>query len=208
MPNLPNCKLKSRHLGLVTAKEVENFESIIEELGSQALKTVDIEGLCKLARGSDYIEYTTPDINYVGKTKIALAYDKAFCFYYEDNLDLLAQMGAEIVKFSPLKDKDLPKGIGGLYLGGGYPELYMEELSGNQSMLRSVKTEVSGGLPTFAECGGYMYLMDNFTDLKGNTYTLVGAIEGNSYMTNSLKRFGYITLISENDNLMCQKENL
>ncbi|MDI9495222.1 MAG: cobyrinate a,c-diamide synthase [Bacillota bacterium] len=205
MPNLPNCKLKSRHLGLVTAKEVENFESIIEELGSQALKTVDIEGLCKLARGSDYIEYTTPDINYVGKTKIALAYDKAFCFYYEDNLDLLAQMGAEIVKFSPLKDKDLPKGIGGLYLGGGYPELYMEELSGNQSMLRSVKTEVSGGLPTFAECGGYMYLMDNFTDLKGNTYTLVGAIEGNSYMTNSLKRFGYITLISENDNLMCQK---
>ena len=95
-------------------------------MGSQALKTVDIEGLCKLARGSDYIEYTTPDINYVGKTKIALAYDKAFCFYYEDNLDLLAQMGAEIVKFSPLKDKDLPKGIGGLYLGGGYPELYME----------------------------------------------------------------------------------
>lgn len=205
MPNLPNCKLKSRHLGLVTAKEVENFESIIEELGSQALKSVDIEGLCKLAANSQYIEYTQPNINYIGKTKIALADDKAFCFYYEDNLDLLAQMGAEIVKFSPLKDKELPKGIGGLYLGGGYPELYMEELSGNQSMLRSIKTEVSGGLPTFAECGGYMYLMDSFTDLKGNTYSLAGAIEGNSYMTSSLKRFGYITLISQNDNLMCQK---
>jgi cobyrinic acid a,c-diamide synthase len=205
MPNLPNCKLKSRHLGLVTAEEVENFESIIEELGSQALKTVDLEGLYELAASSDYIEYTEPGISYVGKTKIAVAFDKAFCFYYEDNLDILAQMGAEIVKFSPLKDKDLPKGIGGLYLGGGYPELYMEELSGNESMLRGIKAKVSEGLPTFAECGGYMYLMDSFTKREGNIYSLVGAIEGNSYMTSSLKRFGYITLISQNNNLMCRK---
>lgn len=205
MPNLPDCKLESRHLGLVTAEEVGNFESIIEKLGMQALKTVDLEGIYKLAASLDYIEYTKPDINYIGKTRIAIAYDKAFCFYYEDNLNILAQMGAEIVKFSPLEDKELPKGIGGLYLGGGYPELYMEELSGNESMLRSIKTKVSQGLPTFAECGGYMYLMDSFTDREGNIYRLVGAIEGNSYMTSSLKRFGYITLISQNNNLMCQE---
>lgn len=204
MPNLPSCKLESRHLGLVTAEEVGNLESIIEQLGAQALKTVDIEGLYELATSADSIEYAESNIKYIGKTKIAVAYDKAFCFYYEDNLDILAQMGAEIVKFSPLIDKELPKGVGGLYIGGGYPELYMHELSENISMLDDIKKKVTDGLPTFAECGGYMYLMDSFTDKQGKLYSLVGAIEGNSYMTESLKRFGYITLISQNNNLMCK----
>lgn len=204
MPNLSSCKLESRHLGLVTAEEVGNLESIIEQLAEQALKTIDLDGLYELAAGSATIEYDEPNISYVGKTKIAVAYDKAFCFYYEDNLDIFTQMGAEIVKFSPLKDKELPKGIGGLYIGGGYPELYIKELSENKSMLDDIREKVSKGLPTFAECGGYMYLMDSFTDKEGNLYNLAGAIEGNSYMTSSLKRFGYITLTSQNNNLMCK----
>lgn len=203
MPHLPNCRLESRHLGLVTAEEIGNLESIIEELGEQSLKTIDLEGLYELAVSSASIEYDEPNINYIGKTKIAVAYDKAFCFYYEDNLDILAEMGAEVVKFSPLKDKELPKGIGGLYIGGGYPELNIEELSSNKSMLDDIKEKVSKGLPTFAECGGYMYLMDSFTDKQGKLYSLAGAIEGNCYMTESLKRFGYITLTSQNNNLMC-----
>ncbi len=203
MPHLENCRLESRHLGLVTAEEIGNLESIIEELGEQALKSIDLEGLYSLAESSDFIEYEEPIINYIGNTKIAVAWDKAFCFYYQDNLDVLAQMGAEIVKFSPLKDKELPRDIGGLYMGGGYPELYMDELSGNKTMLADIKEKISQGLPTFAECGGYMYLMESFADKEGKVYSLAGAIEGNSYMTKSLKRFGYISLTSRNSNLMC-----
>lgn len=204
MPNLPSCKLESRHLGLVMADEIGNLESIIEQLGEQALETIDLEGLYELASGLEPIEFDEPNISHIGKTKIAIAYDKAFCFYYEDNLDIFTKMGVEIVKFSPLKDKKLPQGISGLYIGGGYPELYIKELSENKSILDDIREKVSKGLPTFAECGGYMYLMDSFTDKKGNLYNLAGAIEGNSYMTDSLKRFGYITLISQNNNLMCK----
>jgi cobyrinic acid a,c-diamide synthase len=203
MTPLSNCKLESRHLGLITAEEIGNLESIIEELGEQALKTIDLEGLYSLALSSGSLEYKEPNINYIGKTKIAVAYDKAFCFYYEDNLNILEQMGAEIIKFSPLKDNELPKGIGGLYIGGGYPELYIEELSENKSMLDDIRKKITDGVPTFAECGGYMYLMDSFTDKQGKLFSLVGALEGNSYITESLKRFGYITLISQNNNLMC-----
>lgn len=204
LPRLSDCKLESRHLGLVTADEVGNLESIIEKLGNQAIKTIDLEGLHALAESSDSIEYDEQNISHVGKTKIAVAFDKAFCFYYEDNLDLLEAMGAEIVKFSPLMDKELPNDIGGLYMGGGYPELYMEELSQNKSILEDIREKISSGLPVFAECGGYMYLMDSFTNNEGKIYSLVGAIEGNSYMTDFLIRFGYITLTSQNNNLMCK----
>lgn len=203
MPTLENCRLESRHLGLVTAEEVGNLESIIEELGQQALKSINLDGLYELAEGAIQIEYDEPHVPCIGKTKIAVAWDKAFCFYYQDNLELLEEMGAEIVKFSPINDKKLPADIGGLYIGGGYPELYMKELSGNKSMLADIKEKIFSGLPTFAECGGYIYLMDSFTDRDGKVYNLAGAIEGNSYMTKSLKRFGYVTLTSCVNNLMC-----
>ncbi len=204
MPTLENCRLESRHLGLVTAEEVGSLEAIIEELGHQAVKSVDLEGLYELAKSACLIEYDEPSVPFIGKTKIAVAWDKAFCFYYQDNLELLEEMGAEIVKFSPLNDKKLPEGTGGLYIGGGYPELYMEVLSENKLMLNHIKEKVSAGLPTFAECGGFMYLLDSFTGREGKVYSLSGAIEGSSYMTESLKRFGYITLTSQVDNLMCK----
>ena len=204
MPDMPDCRLESRHLGLVTAEEIGNLGEIIDKLGQQALKTIDLKGLYLLAAGAEPITYDEPDIKHIGRTKIAVAYDKAFCFYYEDNLDVLESMGAEIIKFSPLKDRELPKDIGGLYLGGGYPELYAEELSRNKSMLEDIKAKMDGGLPTFAECGGYMYLMEGLTDKSCKYHSLVSAIEGSSQMTASLKRFGYITLISQNDNLMCK----
>lgn len=202
MPKLQNCKLESRHLGLVTAQEVGRFEDIVLELGRQALETIDIDELLILARSNSYIEYDELRIKYIGKTKIAIAKDKAFCFYYQDSLDVLKDMGAELVEFSPMKDNALPEGISGLYIGGGYPELYLEDLSGNESMLKDIKEKINNGMPCFAECGGYMYLLDAFK--KGNDkYNFVGAVKGTSYMTNSLKRFGYVTLISQNKNLMC-----
>lgn len=202
MPYLESCRLESRHLGLVTAQEVGRLEEIVLELGKQALETIDTDGLLRLAESAGSLEYGEPEINYIGKTKIALARDKSFCFYYQDSLDVLEDMGAELVEFSPMRDKHLPEGISGLYIGGGYPELYMKELSTNKPMLKDIREKMQSGLPTFAECGGYMYLMDSF---KGETeeYELVGAIEGSSSMTGSLGRFGYITLTSQNINLMC-----
>ncbi len=202
IPYLENCKLESRHLGLVTAQEIGRLEEIVLELGKQALETIDIDGLLNLANSDSDIECYEPKINYIGKTKIAIAKDKSFCFYYQDSLDVLKDMGAELVEFSPMNDKALPNGISGLYIGGGYPELYMKELSNNKSMLKDINEKIAIGLPTFAECGGYMYLMDAFEGETGE-YKLVGAVKGTSHMTSSLTRFGYVTLTSQNNNLMC-----
>lgn len=206
MPYLEDCKLESRHLGLITAQEIGNLESIVTELGDVAIDSIDIEGLYELSKNSECIEYDEPNIQSIGKTKIAVAKDKAFCFYYEDNLDLLKSLGAEIIEFSPLVDKNLPKDVSGLYLGGGYPELYMDELSNNKSMLCDLKEKISSGLPTFAECGGYMYLMESFKDRNLIEYKLVGAIEGQSFMTKTLENFGYVTLTADKDNLLCKKD--
>ncbi|MFA9422584.1 MAG: cobyrinate a,c-diamide synthase [Sedimentibacter sp.] len=205
LPYLEECKLESRHLGLVTAQEIGNLENIVKKLGEAALETIDLDGLYELSTVSDRIEYEEPNIQFVGKTKIAVAMDKAFCFYYKDNLDLLEQLGAELIQFSPLSDKELPNDIGGLYMGGGYPELYMKELSSNKSMLGDLRDKINMGLPTFAECGGYMYLLESFKDNNQEVYNLVGGVEGQSYMTKSLENFGYATLTANSDNLMCKR---
>jgi cobyrinic acid a,c-diamide synthase len=151
------------------------------------------------------LEYEEPSISKIGNAKIAVACDKSFCFYYKDSLELLEQLGAELIEFSPLYDKKLPDDVSGLYIGGGYPELYMDKLSENKSMIDDLKEKIGSGLPTFAECGGYMYLLKSFKDENNKEYNLVGIADGQSYMTKSLKHFGYITLTSENDNIMCKK---
>lgn len=205
MPSLPNCKLESRHLGLVTAQEIGNIQSIVQELGNTALNTIDLDGIYKLSCETENIEYDDIAIDKLGDVKIAVAKDKAFCFYYEDSLNLLKELGAEIIFFSPLKDDNLPDGVSGLYIGGGYPELYMEELSQNKSMLQSLKEKIDAGLPTFAECGGYMYLLKSFKDKDQKEYNLVGVEDGQSYMTDKLHNFGYATLKAKRDNLMCKE---
>ncbi len=132
--------------------------------------------------------------------RIAVASDRAFCFYYEDGLDMLREAGAEIVPFSPLNDNALPENVDGLILGGGYPELYAKELSENASMLASVREAIKNGLPTIAECGGYMYLTE-----KIGEYPMAGCLPGVCENTGKLSRFGYITLTAREDNLLCEK---
>ena len=125
--------------------------------------------------------------------KIAVAYDKAFSFYYRENIELLEELG-EVIYFSPLNDKKLPKDIDFLYIGGGYPEVFIEELSKNKSMLKSIKEELDKGLKCYAECGGLMYLteaIENNEGLKGDT---VGYFKGTSKMTKRLQNFGYAQL--------------
>ena len=129
--------------------------------------------------------------------RIGVARDKAFCFYYEDSLELLKKMGAELVDFSPLEDKALPAGLDGLYLGGGYPELYTEKLSANSTMLQSVKSAIESGLPTIAECGGFMYLTE-----KIGEYLMVGALPGECSDKSKLMRFGYVKIRAEKDNML------
>ena len=119
---------------------------------------------------------------------------KAFCFFYRDNLELLASLGAKIEYFSPLSDAEPPKNTDGFLFCGGYPELHAEELSENQTMRTKIRDNIRQGMPVLAECGGYMYLSESMEDMDGNVYPMVQAVPGNVYRTKKLGRFGYITL--------------
>ena len=132
------------------------------------------------------------------RPRIAVSRDKAFCFMYSENIELLEELGCEIAYFSPLADEKLPEGISGLYLCGGYPELYAKELSANASMLESVRTAIAGGLPTIAECGGFMYLHGSIDEIP-----MAGVIHGDSFRTHHLQRFGYTKITAAHDNLLC-----
>jgi cobyrinic acid a,c-diamide synthase len=138
------------------------------------------------------------------KRRIAVARDRAFCFYYEDSLNLLKKFGAELVDFSPLRDSRLPPGIDGLILGGGYPELYAAELSQNRAMLASVRDAAAGGLPTMAECGGFMYLHRELQGADGKFYPMTGVFDARCEKKERLVRFGYAEFTANADNLLCE----
>ncbi len=201
-PVLEGCNFESRHLGLVTAEEIGDLQAIVERLALQAAKSLDLEGLLELANSAPALEYTPQNMEALGKVKLAIAQDKAFCFYYQDALDLLGELGAELVPFSPITDKHLPE-CDGLILGGGYPELYAKQLAENTSLLAEIKTALEFGLPCFAECGGFMYLLERYVD-EAITYNWVGAIAGETFMTKKLNRFGYIELTAQEDNVLCK----
>lgn len=209
MPNIDEVSLESRYLGLITASEIEKLDYKLDLLAKQAEKTIDIDGLLKLSKNSDKFIANKPayinNINKKGNFKIGIAKDKAFCFYYQDNIDLLKDLGAEIIEFSPLHDKFLPIGIDGLYIGGGYPEIYANILEKNISMKTSIYNAVSKDMPTIAECGGFMYLCNTINNINGDSYNMVGIIDGDINMTNKLVRFGYSEITSLGENLLSKK---
>lgn len=205
LPKLPEAEIGSRHLGLVTAEEISDLKEKIAVLGQAAIESLDLDGIGVLAESAGDLSWKIPQIHAVTEgTRIAVARDKAFCFYYEDNFKLLRKLGAEPVFFSPLTDSSLPENISGLILGGGYPEEYLYELSENTDMLEAVRKAGEAGLPVYAECGGFMYLGETITK-DGQTFRMAGLISGNSHMTDGLIRFGYKTLTANCDNLMCKK---
>lgn len=207
LPKMEDCSLESRHLGLVTAKEIKDLKGIIRKLADQIKKTVDVEAIVEMADNTPSLFYEKPALPEPLKTKvkIGIAKDKAFCFYYQDNLELLEELGAELVFFSPLEDSVLPDGISGMFFGGGYPELYLSQLAGNIELKQQIYDAASDGMPCMAECGGFMYLHERLADKEGNYHEMVGVISGDSYPVNKLGRFGYITLTAEKDNLLCKK---
>jgi len=191
IPKDERLKIGSRHLGLIQSSEIEDLEEKIDICSEHILKNVDIDELLKIFKETpvyeDNFHLQNEDL------KIAVAYDKAFSFYYRENIELLEELG-EVIYFSPLNDKKLPKDIEFLYIGGGYPEVFIEELSKNKSMLKSIKEELDKGLKCYAECGGLMYLteaIENNEGLKGDT---VGYFKGTSKMTKRLQNFGYAQL--------------
>ena len=201
-PHLPECNLESRHLGLVTAGEIGTLERIVARLAEQAEESIDLEGLMALAQAAEPLEYEPLDIVPLGNVRIAVAQDKAFCFYYQDSLDLLAMLGAEIIPFSPLQDSALPE-CDGVFLGGGYPELYAKQLSENTALLTELREKLAAGLPCYAECGGFMYLMEGYRD-DGIVYPWAGAVKGHCWMTDRLVRFGYVSMTANTDNVLCK----
>lgn len=211
MPVMADCVLASRHLGLVTAEETDRLDEIIGRLAAQGKESLDLEGLQSLAASAPSLEVSRPELwpapavpGIAGPDPVTLAVarDKAFCFYYQDNLELLEELGAKIVPFSPMADKALPDHIDGLYLGGGYPELFAPELARNKSMRESVRKALAQGLPCLAECGGFMYLQESLRLLNGESYAMVGHLKGQSRMTEGLRRFGYVTLTAREDSLL------
>lgn len=204
LPNRPDCALESRHLGLVTAAEVAGLKEKLSALAAQAEESVDLSGLLELARTAPALEPPEAVLPepVEGRPRIAVAKDKAFCFYYADGLALLERLGAELVEFSPLNDGGLPEGTCGLYLGGGYPELYAEALADNRPMREEVRAAVLGGLPTVAECGGFLYLNQTLADGEGREWPMAGVFPGRAANTGKLGRFGYITLTAQTDGLL------
>ena len=199
LPELPECALESRHLGLVTAAEVEGLREKLHILARQAEETIDMDGLLALAESAPPLVFEPVALPRHEPVRIAVARDRAFCFYYEDSLEALEEMGAELVPFSPLSDRTLPEDIHGFYLGGGYPELYAKELSRNESMRAAVREALEGGLPCIAECGGFMYLTEEIGGMP-----MVGFLPGKCWDNRRLTRFGYVTLRAGADNLLCR----
>lgn len=200
LPALAECSLESRHLGLVTAAEVEDLSNKLQILAARAEETLDLDGILELGKSAPAISCTSLGLpHYEDSVRIAVARDSAFCFYYEDSLDVLKEMGAELVPFSPLVDRELPADIQGLYLGGGYPELYAQKLSENRTMLASIKKALVQGLPCIAECGGFMYLTESIGEVPMLAY-----LPGKSFDCGKLTRFGYLYLKAKEDNMLCK----
>ena len=196
LPRSAEYALESRHLGLITAQEITDLRERLGKLAEQAERSIDLDGLLRLMESASELEYEPRPVKKLGDVTVAVASDRAFCFYYPANLELLEALGARLVPFSPLTDQSLPE-CDGLLLGGGYPELYAGELAENVSMRRSVKAAVEGGLPTVAECGGFMYLMRSLGGAEQ-----VGVFDTACENTGRLRRFGYVTLRAESESLL------
>lgn len=201
VPSNPEFTIESRHLGLKLPCEVGNLREKIAFAGSQLKKTLEVEKLLQIAKqaenlGADEKMFFVHQVQ-GEKPTIAVAKDEAFCFYYEDNLRLLEEAGAKLQYFSPIHDTKLPDNCSGMLLGGGYPELYAGELEANKEMQNAIKTAIRQGMPSVAECGGFMYLHEKLTDAKGQTYEMAGVIPEVCHYTGKLVRFGYVEIAEE-----------
>ena len=243
-PEQKDIGLSSRHLGLVMPDELSDIKKQLNEIADRLKKTIDMDLFIDIAKAADEIgdsgsadkdkRQTLKNAELMrlqdqnNTVNIAVAMDEAFCFYYEDNLRMLEKCGAQLLYFSPLHDTKLPKDCDAMLLGGGYPELYAKELSKNVSMLNAIKKAFRAGMPTVAECGGFMYLhtyirnicddtdeqnkadVQNKADIQNdmNKSKLVGALDGECHFKGKLVRFGYIELTEKHINFLPPNEKI
>ena len=199
LPHLPGCAIESRHLGLKTAGEVADLQQKLGKL-ADAL----VLDWAQLAALTDRPAPVAPllDAPCTSAVRIAVARDEAFCFAYAETLDALRDAGAELVFFSPLRDAALPENIGGLYLPGGYPELYARQLSENRTLRAAVREAVQNGLPTAAECGGFLYLGQALEGTDGKVYPMADVLPGSGHNAGRLVRFGYAAMTAKADSML------
>ncbi len=198
LPPMEEARLESRHLGLNT--EVADFARRLSTVARTLAQTVDLDALTALAQeGEEPCPLPPPP---PPRCRIAVAWDRAFRFYYQGSLEALERSGAELVRFRPMEDPHLPEDIHGLYLGGGYPELYASELSRNQSLRRELRRAVLDGMPTLAECGGFLYLQETLQDKNGVSHPMAGVLGGGGFPTDRLQRFGYVNLTADRDSML------
>lgn len=202
LPHLPEAVIGSRHLGLKTAGEIAGLQEKIALL-SDAL-VLDWDRLAALTEQP--LPQEPPPFPAAAadgaSVRIAVARDEAFCFTYAETLDALRSAGAELCFFSPVHDIALPEGACGLYLPGGYPELYAEQLSENTAMLAAIRQAIADGLPTAAECGGFLYLGRELEDADGTLWPMAGVLPGRGVKAGRLVRFGYAMLTARKDSML------
>ena len=200
-------RIESRHLGLVEPDEVPDLLQKIDHAADLLEQTLNLELLLEIAQSAPVLQVEKMSVkefeaarenarNEEAPVTIAVAEDEAFSFYYEDNLELLEELGAQIVRFSPLHDREFPK-ADGLLIGGGYPELKARELAANTFMISSIRRAAEQGMPILAECGGFQYLQEELVDAEGTAYKMCGVLKGSSRMTKKLVRFGYVEVSGE-----------
>lgn len=201
LPHLPEAAIPSRHLGLYTAGEIQDLQGKLTLLADTAQKTIDWARLFALCERPAPAVPPMPEQN-VRSVRLAVARDEAFCFTYAETLEALEDAGAELCFFSPLRDAALPEGAAGLYLPGGYPELYAHQLSENETLLHEMREKIIAGLPTVAECGGFLALGQTLAGSDGVAWPMVGALPGQGTDAGHLVRFGYANLTARADSLL------
>ena len=200
-------RIPERHLGLEMAVERRAaLPGFLQRLAGAISRSVDLPQLRRIAGSAPplAVDAPTPAAASGRPVRIAVARDEAFCFYYEDNLDLLRAAGAEIVPFSPLADPDLPADCAGLYLGGGYPELYGPRLAANESLRRAIRQAHQAEMPIYAECGGLIYLTESITDLAGKSWPMAGVLPGEAHLRAQLV-MGYRLVTARRDSLLLRQ---
>ncbi len=201
LPREAGIEIPSRHLGLVTDEDFRADFQPIEGLGRWIEDNLDIASLLESLDGKtkpDNVSSAFPEPD----VRIGIAKDEAFCFYYPENLRLIRMAGSELIPFSPLRSERLPEDLGGLIIGGGYPELHCGALSKNNALLAEIKDFGLAGKPVYAECGGFMYLMNEIRDFEGTAYPMVGIFSMTAQMEEGLRALGYREIITESESML------
>ncbi len=207
IPKNSDIALPSRHLGLVMQSELDDSDYKLQTMADLVVKYIDLEAIIKISKSKSTWEATRNVKKNDKNLTLAVAYDRAFNFYYPDTLNLLELAGIDLKFFSPINDSKLPK-CDGIYFGGGYPEIFAKELSQNRAMRESVKEAAENKMPIYGECGGLMYLGDYLIDSDGNKFDMTGILSGYSKMSAKLQQFGYCQGKLNEDTIIGKKEQI